>query len=129
MIVRAIGLGFFLWLAAALVLRFYGQHMLTPEEGPRLILFLVTPFVAGLAATVFLRLLKEAHGDEAEAAVGLALPGMLLTAFVTHEFASVFPNIDPTLDGVFAAIMMLAFSTILFVGLSLTKLAAQDERI
>ena len=118
-----------MWLATAAGFRFFGQYMLTPETGPRVVLFMAAPAVAALATVWLLRILKEAHGDEAEAAIGIALPGLLLTAFSTHEFANLFPNLDAALDGVFAAIMMLAFSTILFVGLSLTKLAAQDELI
>lgn len=129
MIVRAMGLGFVLWLIAAAAFRFGGQYFFTPDETPRLILFVATPVVSGIATFICLKLLKEARGDEAEAAVGLAIPGMLLDAFSVHEFPTVFPNLDPTLDGTFGALMLLAYASVLFVGLSMTKLAPQDERI
>jgi hypothetical protein len=129
MILRAMGLGFVIWLIATAIFRFAGQMFFLPDETPRLILFMATPVVVALITVLALRLLKEARGDEAEAAVGLALPGMLLDAFVTHEFAQVFPNLDPALDSTFGALMLLAYGTVLFVGLSMTKLAPQDERV
>ena len=129
MIMRAMGLGFVLWLIASIVFRFAGQYFFTPEETPRIIVFVATPIIIGIVTFLSLRLLKEAHGDEGEAALGLAIPGMLLDAFIVHEFPRVFPNLDPTLDGAFAALTLLAYSTVLFVGLSMTKLAPQDERV
>lgn len=129
MIIRAMGLGFVLWLIAMLVFRFAGQMFFLPDETPRMILFVATPIVVGLVTFVSLKLLKEAHGDEAEAAIGLAVPGMLLDTFVVHEFSRVFPNLDPALDSAFGALMLLAYGSVLFVGLSLTKLAPQDERV
>jgi hypothetical protein len=129
MIMRAMGLGFVLWLIATAVFRFAGQMFFLPDETPRMILFIATPIVVGLVTVLALKLLKEARGDEAEAAVGLALPGMLLDTFIVHEFAQVFPNLDPALDSIFGALMLLAYATVLFVGLSMTTLAPQDERV
>jgi hypothetical protein len=129
MIIRAMGLGFVVWLIATIVFRFAGHLFFVPAETPRLIVFAATPVVVGLVTFLALKLLKEARGDEAEAAVGVALPGILLDAFVVHEFPTILPNLDPTLDGAFGALMLLAYGTVLFVGLSMTKLAPQDERV
>lgn len=129
MIIRAMGLGFVIWLIATIVFRFAGQMFFVPDETPRMIVFVATPVVVGLATFLALKILKEARGDEAEAAVGIALPGILLDAFVVHEFPRIFPNLDPTLDGAFGSLMLLAYATVLFVGLSMTKLAPQDERV
>jgi hypothetical protein len=52
-----------------------------------------------------------------------------LNGFLTHEFATAFPNIDPTLDATFGAWSLLFGASILFMGLSMTKLAPKDERI
>ena len=68
-------------------------------------------------------------GWDPEAAVGLALPGLFLGAFVTHEFPRVFPNMDPTLDSAFGGLVLFAYASVLFLGLCLTKLAPQDERV
>ncbi len=129
MILRAMGLGFLLWLAIVALFRFAGQYILTPDETQRMIAFVATPPIMWLVSYALLRLLKEARGDEAEAAIGLALPGLFLGAFVTHEFARVFPGMDPTLDSAFGGLVMFAFASVLFLGLCLTKLAPQDERI
>jgi hypothetical protein len=80
-------------------------------------------------AFVLLKLLKEARGDEGEAAIGVALPNLLLDGFLTHEFPTAFPNLDPTLDATFGAWSLLFGASILFMGLFMTKLAPQDERI
>jgi len=127
MIVRAMGLGFLLWLAIAAVFRFAGNSFFLPDG--RLIAFLTAPLVGVLAAIVLLRLLKEARGDEGEAAIGIALPSLFLNGFMTHEFAATLPNIDPTLDATFGAWSLLFVGSILFTGLSMTKLAPQDERL
>lgn len=129
MIIRAMGLGFLIWLAIVAVFRFAGSVILPPEELGRMIAFAATPPVMWAIAYAALKLLKEARGDEAEAAIGLALPGMFLGSFVTHEFPRVFPNMDPTLDSAFGGLIMFAFASILFLGLCLTKLAPQDERV
>lgn len=129
MIMRAMGLGFLLWLAIAAAFRFAGQMFFLPDESMRLITFLSAPVVGVAAAFVLLKLLKEAHGDEGEAAMGVALPGMFLNGFLTHEFPRAFPNIDPTLDATFGAWSLLFAASILFMGLSMTALAPKDERV
>lgn len=129
MILRAMGLGFVLWLAIVALFRFAGDLVLTPDETQRMIVFVATPPIMWVIGYGCLKLLKEARGDEAEAAVGLALPGLFLGAFVTHEFSRVFPNVDPTLDSAFGALLLFAYASLLFLGLCLTKLAPQDERV
>jgi hypothetical protein len=127
MIMRAMGLGFLLWLAVAAVFRFAGQLFFLPDG--RLIAFLSAPVVGVVATFVLLKLLGEARGDEGEAAIGIALPTLFLNGFLTHEFPRAFPNIDPTLDATFGAWSLLFAASILFMGLSMTSLAPQDERI
>ena len=129
MIMRAMGLGFVLWLAIAAVFRFAGQVFFIPDEAPRLYAFLSAPVIGLAAAFILLKLLREAPGDEGEAAIGVALPVLFLNGFLTHEFPTAFPNIDPTLDGTFGAWSLLFVGSILFMGLSMTRLAPQDERV
>jgi len=129
MIVRAMGLGFLLWLAIAVVFRFMGQMFFIPDEAPRLLAFLSAPVIGVAAAFVLLKLLREAPGDEGEAAIGVALPILFLNGFLVHEFPTAFPNLDPTLDGTFGAWSLLFAGSILFMGLSMTKLAPKDERV
>lgn len=129
MIIRAMGLGFVLWLALAAVFRFFGQMFFIPDETARMLAFFSAPVVGIGAAYVLLKLLKEARGDEGEAAIGLALPVLFLNGFATHEFPKAFPNIDPTLDATYGAWSLLFVGSILFMGLSMSKLAPQDEKI
>jgi hypothetical protein len=126
MIMRAMGLGFVLWLAVAAAFRFGGDMFFLPDQ--RMLAFISAP-IAGVAATfLLLKLLREARGDEGEAAIGIALPTLMLNAFLTHEFPRAFPNLDPTLDATFGAWSLLFCGSILFMGLSMTSIAPQDER-
>lgn len=127
MILRAMGLGFVLWLAVAAVFRFAGQMFFLPDE--RLIAYISAPVVGVLATLLLLKVLREARGDEGEAAIGIALPSLFLNGFMTHEFATTLPNIDPTLDATFGAWSLLFCGSILMVGLFMTQLAPQDERV
>jgi hypothetical protein len=123
------GLGFVLWLAIAAAFRVAGHIFFLPDEQMRLYAFLSAPVIGVLAAILLLRVLKEARGDEGEASIGVALPGMFLNGFAAHEFPRAFPNIDPTLDATFGAWALLFGASILFTGLSMTQLAPKDERI
>lgn len=127
MIIRAMGLGFLLWLAIAATFRFAGQFFFLPDE--RFLAFLTAPLIGFVAAFVLLIVLREARGDEGEAAIGIALPTIFLNGYITHEFATAMPNLDPTLDATFGAWTLLFVGAILFTGLSRTKLAPQDERV
>ncbi len=129
MIVRAMGLGFVLWLAVAAAFRFFGQLFFLPDEQMRLYAFLSAPVLGVLAAFALLKMLREVHGDEGEASIGVALPTMFLNGFATHEFSRALPNIDPTLDATFGAWSLLFAASILFTGLSMTQLAPKDERV
>jgi len=129
MIMRAMALGFVLWLAIAAIFRSFGQIFFLPDETWRLFAFLSAPLIGLAAAFLLLKLLKEARGDEGEAAIGIALPVLFLNGFATHEFPRAFPNLDPTLDATFGAWSLLFVGSILFMGLSMTSLAPQDERL
>jgi len=129
MILKAMGLGFLLWLANAAIFRFAGDYFFLPDEGARMILFAVAPVLGLAIAFVFLKILREAPGDEGEAAMSVAFPSLILNAVITHEFPRVFPNLDPTLDATYGALAMLYAGAIVFMGLMLTRLAPQDERL
>ena len=85
MIIRAMGLGFLLWLALAAVFRFFGQVFFIPDETARMLTFFSAPVVGIAAAWILLKLLKEARGDEGEAAIGLALPVLLMPERLTRQ--------------------------------------------
>lgn len=129
MIVRAAILGLVAWLAATLSFRFYGQLFFAPEADGHLPLFIAGPIVAIGLTWVAMKLMRVQPGDQGEAAVAIALPGMVLDAYAVSEFATVYPNLDPTLDGTFGALMLVVHAAILFAGLLFTNLQPQDERL
>jgi hypothetical protein len=128
-ILRAAALGFLVWLAATLAFRFLGQDFFYPTVSGHPFLLIGAAVACGFLAWGLIRLIGVVRGDEAEAAIALVFPGLLLDVFVTANFASVFPNLDPTLDGDFGALMLAGYGAMLFTGLLLTRLAPQDERL
>jgi Family of unknown function (DUF5367) len=129
MIVRAALLGLILWLAGTAAFRFAGPAFFSPDPGGHLMLFIATPIALVASAWLSMRLLRVRPGDEAEAAIGLALPGMALDAFAALNFSTVFPQLDPTLDTTFAALVLVAYGAVIFAGLLFTRLQPEDERL
>lgn len=129
MVVRAALLGLLLWLLATAAFRF-GGHLFYEAGtiGPTLIFYAAAPVMVAVT-WLAVRLLRVSRGDEAEACVALAFPGMLLDGFVVPSFGVAFPNLDPTLDGEFGGTMLLAYAAMIFTGLLLTRLSPQDERL
>lgn len=129
MIMRAMAIGFVLWLINAAIFRFAGQYFFLPGVAPPILLFGIVA-VFGVAITfAVLKLMREAPGDEGEAATALAFPSLLLNALLTHEFAMIFPNLDAGLDGVFGGLAMIYAASMTFTGLLMTRLAPRDERV
>ncbi|MBL8542172.1 MAG: DUF5367 family protein [Hyphomonadaceae bacterium] len=129
MIMRAMGLGFLLWLANFAIFRFLGQEFFLPGVAPPLLLMAAVAVIGIVVTFVALKLLGEARGDEAEAAISVALPSMLLNALLVHEFAMIFPNLDAALDGVYGAMALIYASAMSLTGLMMTQLSPQDERV
>ncbi|MFZ4602467.1 MAG: DUF5367 family protein [Caulobacterales bacterium] len=129
MILKSAALGFVLWLVAVLLFRFYGHLVFFPGEGQMMLLAGATVAAFVPLTALILKLLGEDPTDRAEAAVGLAFPGMLLDALAAHNFDLAFPNIDPTLAGSFGALSLLTAATIVLTGLFMTRLAPRDERL
>lgn len=129
MIVRGMLLGFFLWLANAAIFRFAGQYFFYPGVAPPYLLLVAVAVIGALMTYVLLKLLKEAPGDEGEAALSISLPSLLLNALLVYGFADIFPNLDGALDGVYGALAMVYAASQGLTGLMMTRLAPEDERI
>ncbi len=129
MILRAMGLGFVLWIANAALFRFAGDMFFLPSAAPPYLLFAIAAAIGVAVTFISLKLLGEARGDEAEAAIGVAFPSLLLNALLIHEFAAAFPSLDSALDGVYGALAMLNAAAMVFTGLMMTRLAPKDERV
>lgn len=129
MIIRAMAIGFILWLIDAAIFRFAGQYFFLPDVAPPYALAIGIALLGALITFVVLKVLRESPGDECEAAVSLAMPSLLLNALLLHEFGQIFPNLDSTLDGVFGALAMIYAASMVFTGLLMTRIAPQDERV
>lgn len=129
MILRGMGLGFVLWLINAALFRFFGQYFFTPSVAPPVLMFAIAAIIGTAITFVLLKLLREARGDEGEAAVSVAFPSLLLNALLTYDFATIFPNLDGALDGVYGAMAMVYGAAMVFTGLLVTQLADKDQRV
>lgn len=129
MLIRAVMLGFLLWGAEFAALRLLGSAFFAPALAPHYLAFVISGVFAALIMYVFMHLLREVHGDEAEAAAAIALPGLGLGATALNFYPVLFPNLDPVLDGVLGAHLLLQTLSILGVGLYFTRLAPEDEAV
>lgn len=110
--------GVIVWFAATLLFRFYGHMFFTTDEILYAILFIVAAPVCWGFMVLYLGVLNVMPENRALAAVSFVLPGMVLDALVTANFALVFPNLDISLDAKFGALMMFAYASLLFGGYS-----------
>ncbi len=112
------GIGSSIWLAATIVFRLAG-HLFFLIDNPTLIMSLwIAAFISlWIVIEIIFRWRKLQGLQFFEAAVLLALPGMIADAISVHFFTIVFPNMAIAADGPFAAWLLWAYSTVLLVGL------------
>lgn len=121
---RRISYGFFfcmsflIWLTASVVLRLWGHTFFIPDSN----LSMVSSFLFSLTCLPLLvyaifQLKKVPPHQRQEAAICLAIPGMLLDVVTTYFFAQAFPNVLPTADGAFGAWLLWGYAIVLVTGL------------
>lgn len=109
-----LGIGFIGWLAATIAFHLIGQYLLDPTNIALSIgLFLAASIVMIVLVTgvYFWRQVKVI--DQPKVALLIALPGMLLDVGSVLFFPTVFPNIDPNANVLFAGLMLWGYSFIL----------------
>ena len=109
-----LGIGFGVWLLATLAFRVAG-HLFFLDDQIALLSLLWLLTVAALL-TFVLALFRWRNLDQTarfEAAILLALPGMILDAFAVEAFVSVFPNMPDSAAGSFGAWLLAAYATVL----------------
>ncbi|MBW4443105.1 MAG: DUF5367 domain-containing protein [Plectolyngbya sp. WJT66-NPBG17] len=112
-----LGIGFLGWLIATIAFRFIGQYLLDPTNIALSIgLFLATPIAMFVVITGVYFWQQVKAIERPKAALLIALPGMILDAGSVLSFSSVFPNIDPNANTLFAALMLWGYSSILATG-------------
>ncbi|MBL9011176.1 MAG: DUF5367 family protein [Alphaproteobacteria bacterium] len=110
--------GFIVWVLATLAFRFYGQAFFYPDILVVSILFIVAGPVLWGFMIVYLGVLNVLPENRALAAIAFVLPGMALDCLAIANFGLVFPNLDPSLDGLFGSLMLWAYGSLLFGGYS-----------
>jgi hypothetical protein len=128
MILISAGLGFLIWLLATGAFLLWGDLILTPGANV-FVLFALSAMISLVIAFFAIRVIAPDAADRAEAAIGLAFPGMILDAWIVQNFQQVFVRIDPLQGQTFAAMMLIAYGAVVFMGLLMTSISARDERV
>ena len=110
--------GFIVWVLATMAFRFYGQAFFYPDILVVSILFIVAGPVLWGFMIVYLGVLNVLPENRALAAIAFVLPGMALDCLAIANFGLAFPNLDPSLDGLFGSLMLWAYGSLLFGGYS-----------
>ncbi len=108
------GFGFAVWLAATIVFRVAGHIFFLDDEIVVLAIIWIVTVIALVGVALFLFKLRQlSDAQRFEAAALMVIPGMVLDAFITEIFTSVFPNMPPTADASFAAWLLMAYASVL----------------
>jgi hypothetical protein len=99
--------GLAIWAGATAVLRLVGQYLLRPGDwaGP-VILFAVSFPLMGWIVRRLCRRFQVSPDQWLAGAVSIALPTLLLDPFSCAFFPAVFPNMAPSVAGVFGGWML-----------------------
>jgi len=99
---RPLLIGFLLWMAGTILLRFAGHGFLRPGRPLHTIIFYLVSFLL-MAVLIpgICRRLKFTGDSRFQGVALLLLPTLLLDPFTSAFFANVFPNLDPAAAGVF----------------------------
>lgn len=122
MIARWMIVGFILWLVITLAFRFVGQEVFTAGPGGISWLFMTLPLLMFALTWFLLKLFKVDPTDRAEAASIFAVPGLLVGIYEINSFRYVFPNLDPSLDVSFAALMFASYAAVIIAGIVSSRL-------
>ncbi|MGE7954174.1 DUF5367 domain-containing protein [Lysinibacillus xylanilyticus] len=109
--------GFVIWLVASAVFRLMGHYFFIPDE-PFFMLsayILVIPIIWVVTIPIY-SLKKLSDSKQLQAAICIALPGMLIDAVVLLFFDTIFTNLPADLDRYFASWLLWAYSLILLTG-------------
>lgn len=110
-------LGFAVWFGATVAFRLIGQYLLAPSA-PVVVggLFVaVVPAMIGLALGLF-QWRGVTGATRLQAAIALALPGMLLDSLAVVWFETVYPNMAPGAAKYFGGMLLLAYASVLLSG-------------
>jgi hypothetical protein len=122
MIVRWMIVGFIFWIAIAAAFYFFGQLGFQPGPGGVSWLFIVMPPALLVLTFLILKIMGVAQTDRAEAASIMAVPGLLIGIYQINDFVDLFPNLDPSLQPEFAALMFACYAAVIVAGIVFSRL-------
>lgn len=104
---RFLLVGFALWLVASLLLRVAPARLLAPERTVAILVLYAVSF--GLMFVLVRQLVgrRPERSGALEAAIALFLPTLVLDAFASAFFPTVYPNFPPSAAGVFGGWMLI----------------------
>lgn len=108
------GFGFLVWLLATVIFRLVG-HLFFLDEEPAVLALIWIATVLSLIAVAWLlfRWQRLGRAQRFEAAALMVISGMILDAFITEGFATVFPDMSSDAAGSFGAWLLLAYASVL----------------
>jgi Family of unknown function (DUF5367) len=110
-------MSFLIWVIATVIMRLWGHTFFIAENnvsmgGSFLFSLLCLPPIAyGL-----FQWKKVQPNQRRDAAICLAIPGMLLDVVTTYFFAQVYPNVLPSADGAYGAWLLWGYALVLITG-------------
>ena len=111
-------MSFLIWLIATLILRFWGQTFFIPDSNFSMIAsFLFSLFFLPPLAYSLFNWQNVEPVVRKDAAICLAIPGMLLDVMATYFFPYFFPNMSSGANGVFGAWLLWGYAIVLITGL------------
>lgn len=110
--------GFVVWLSASALFRFAGHYFFVLERPVLMITsyILVIPLILVLTIPVFSYKKVSNKARRLQAAIFIALPGMLIDAVVIVFFDKIFTNLPAELDRYFASWLLWAYALIVMTG-------------
>lgn len=107
-------IGIAVWFGATLLMRVAGQYFFDPNNaGLMAVDFLAMLIAMPLLARAIFRGWRVPAAQRASAALGVALPGMLLDVLTTYFFAQFFPNVNAAGAGAWGACLLFSYALFL----------------
>lgn len=115
-------IGILVWLAGTLLMRFAGQYFFFPTNSFSMIeCFLLMLLVMPSVMVGIFRWQGIKPAQAYEATMVLVIPSMLMDAVVSFCFPQIFPNVEPLVEGPFAAWLFWGYAICLGTGLVMGK--------
>ncbi len=111
-------MSFMIWLIATLIIRFWGEIFFIPDNNLSMLTnFLFSLFFLPPLAYSLFNWQNVEPFQRKDAAICLAIPGMLFDALSTYFFPWFFPNLPDGANGVFGAWLLWGYAIVLITGL------------